>query len=56
MQGDTGGQVNILGAYSYCEKKQFTRTRLNSEWLLREAVWIYKHKSSVYGNKEREIT
>ena len=34
IQGDSGGKINVLGAYSigHCEKKKFTLTVSTSEW------------------------
>jgi hypothetical protein len=50
--GDSGGKVSILGVH--CEKKKVHMNIcliLNGYW--DTAVWIYRYKSTVIGNRER---
>jgi hypothetical protein len=58
IQGDSGGKVTILGGDSigHCEKKVHMNMCLLLNGYRDRAVWIYKYKSIVNGDKEREIT
>jgi hypothetical protein len=59
-QADSGGKVNIFEDYSisHCEKKSSYEHVSNSEWLPHIILGEKKKKkkTSVTGNKEREIT
>jgi len=57
IQGDSGVKVNILGRdiICYCENKKSSYEHVSDTGYPDAADWIYKYKSIVNGNREREI-
>ena len=58
IQGNSWGKVDIFGgdSISHCEKKNHINMCLIVKGNRHRGVWLYRYKSIVNVNREREIT